>query len=411
VAVVTSAARDRAHAFGIVIAMAVSAALIASPVASGAVSGDPIETGTFKLKLSGAFKNQLARNGVKIVPKNLGLQKGKSDVVPTTGKADLQFKKVTFKKGNKKVVYGKLKGSLPGIVKGTSGKLLKITRGKTTRNGFGANLTGINVKFLGAAAKKINKKLDLNSLHAGHVGKMSLDYQPETVQVLGGTASTTGATTPVFPTPGPDPVGVKLGLAHCVVGSSTGTTGFSGIQPIAPATQPGGLGTTIFLPVIGGTISPNADAGNVQQSGGVKLIKNLTIDNVPGNGSDCGNGFGGELNQTDQVVRLGEKDVQSQVNIAAAPPGFAPTGNIGTVIGQTLDTTNTVVTSDPVNRTISTTGTLVKITETSAQSLNGIFPCVNQPGGAAPFCNESTNTAVFKGGDLFGGSTLTVVTR
>jgi hypothetical protein len=240
---------------------------------------------------------------------------------------------------------------------------------------------------------------------------MSLDYQPETVQVLGGTASTTGATTPVFPAPGPYPVGVKLGLAHCVVGSSTGTTGFSGIQPIAPATQPGGLGTTIFLPVIGGTISPNADAGNVQQSGGVKLIKNLTIDDVPGNGSDCGNGFGGELNQTDQVVRLGEKDVQSQVNIAAAPPGFAPTGNIGTVIGQTLDTTNTVVTSDPVNRTISTTGTLVKITETSAQSLNGIFPCVNQPGGAAPFCNESTNTAVFKGGDLFGGSTLTVVTR
>jgi hypothetical protein len=410
---ITSIARTRGRALVVVTAVAMTAALAASPVASGAVNGDPIASSVFKVKLSSAFKKQLRQNGVSMKPKKLKLGKGQSDVVPTTGKADLRLGKITFKKGGKKVVYGNVKGSLPGILKGTNGKLFRLTKAKVARNGFGANLYGIEVKFLGAAAKKINKKLGLHSLHAASLGKMTLNYQPATVQILGGTASTTGASrpSPAFAEAGPYPVSVKLGFGHCVNGSSNGTAGFPGIQPIAPATQPGGPGTTIFLPIIGGTISPTADAGNVQQSGGVKLIKNLTI-NGGGSFGDCTNGgagpYPGELNQTDQVVRLGEKDVQAQVNVAAAPPGFAPTGNIGTVIGQTLDTTGTVVTADPATRTISTTGTLVKVTETSATSLNGIFPCVN----TTP-CSDATNpsTAVLKGGDLFGGSTLTVVTR
>jgi len=279
------------------------------------------------------------------------------------------------------------------------------------------------VKFLGAAAKKINRKLDLNSLHAGSVGKMSLNYQPETVMVLGGTASTTGATrpSPTFGEPGPYPAAVKLGLGHCVDGSSAGagTTGEAGIQPIGPATQPGGLATTIFLPVIGGTISPTGDGGNVQQAGGVRLVKNRVVNGTMAGFGDCTNGgagpFPGEIRQTDQVVRLGERDVQSQVNIPAAPPGFTPTGNIGTVIGQSLDTTSTVVAADPVAKTITTTGTQVRVTETSATTLNNLFPCVNNvalPGIGNP-CNDasSPNTAILKGGDLFGGSTLTVVVR
>ena len=133
---------------------------------------------------------------------------------------------------------------------------------------------------------------------------------------------------------------------------------------------------------------------------------------------DCTNGgagpYPGELLQTDQVVRLGEKDVQSTVTIAGAPPGFPLSGNIGSAIGQTLDMTNTVVSADPVNKTISTTGTLVKITELSATTLNGVFPCVNNvvlPIGNP--CNDasSQNTAILKGGDLFGTSTLTVTVR
>jgi hypothetical protein len=408
-----SFARTRGRALAVVTGVAMAAALVASPLASGAVSGDPIATSVFKVKLSSAFKKQLNQNGVRMVPKKLKLGSGQSDVVPTTGKADLRLGKITFKKGSKKVVYGNVKGSLPGILKGNNGKLFKLTKAKVVRNGFGANLTGINVKLLSAAVKKINKKLGLNSLHAGSLGKMSLSYQPATVQILGGTASTTGASrpSPAFGEPGPYPVGVKFGVAHCVIVNPALPVG---IGPIAPATQPGGPGTTIFLPITGGTISPTADAGNIQQSGGVQIKKNSTA-NPNSAGGDCQNGTGspatafpGELLQTNQVVRLGEKDVQAQVNVAAAPPGFAPTGNVGTVIGQTLDTTGTVVTSDPVTRTISTTGTLVKVTDTSATTLNGIFPCL---GGGSTCDPSNPNGFAFKGGDLFGGSTLTVVVR
>ncbi len=196
-------------------------ALLAAPGA-GAADGDPIATSTLKFKLSKSFKKQLKRNGVKMKPKKLKLQAGSSDVDPTTGKADLSFKKVVFKKGNKKVVYGKLKGKLPGTVKGSSGKLFKLKKAKTTRNGFGANLNGIKVKFLAAAAKKINRKLDLDSLKAANAAKMSLSYQPETVKILGGTASTTGASRPSpalrLPNLGPYPAAVKLALGHCVIG-------------------------------------------------------------------------------------------------------------------------------------------------------------------------------------------------
>lgn len=423
---VTSIAKDRGRAFGIAIALAASAALVANPAAFGA--GDPVATGNFKLKLGGAFKAQLNANGVKMKPKSLKFKSGSLD--PTTGGGSLELKKkLTFKKGNKKLVYSKLRVKLgangkKGNIRGSKGKIFQLKGGKLARNGFGADLTGVKVKFLKSAAKKINKALDLSSLHQGSAGKVSFAEQPETVEVLGGTATTTGATrpspAPPFGEPGPYPAAVKLALGHCVNGSSTGTTGFAGIQPISPATQPGGPGTTISLPVVGGTISPTADSGNVQQSGGVKLVKNLTINGNAMGFGDCTNGGGagtpypGELLQTDQVVRLGEKDVQSTVTIAGAPPGFPLSGNIGTAIGQSLDQTSTVVSADPATKTITTTGTLVKITEASATTLNGVFPCVNNvvlPIGNPCSDASSPNTAILKGGDLFGTSTLTVTVR
>ena len=195
---VTSIAKDRGRAFGIAIALAASAALVASPAAFGA--GDPVATGNFKLKLGGAFKAQLNANGVKMKPKSLKFKSGSLN--PITGGGSLELKKkLTFKKGNKKLVYSKLQVKLgangkKGNIRGSKGKIFQLKGGKLVRNGFGADLTGVKVKFLKSAAKKINKKLDLNSLHQGSAGKVSFSEQPETVEVLGGTASTTGASRP-----------------------------------------------------------------------------------------------------------------------------------------------------------------------------------------------------------------------
>ena len=183
---VTSIVRDRGRVIAVVAALTASVALTSVPAAFGVVDGDPIATKTFTFKLSGGFKKQLKKNGVKMKPKKLKLTKG--DVDPTTGAADVRFGKVTFKKGHKKLVFNNLKGSLPGKVKANEGALFKLTAPKVARNGFGADLTGIKVKFLKSAAKKINKKLGLHSLKKGTLGKASLSYQPETVKVTGGNA-------------------------------------------------------------------------------------------------------------------------------------------------------------------------------------------------------------------------------
>jgi len=185
--------------------VATSAALFSTPAAFGAVSGDPIASNTFTVKVSQGFKGQLKSNGVKMKPAKLTLRSG--DVDPTTGAADLKLnKKITFKltgKGIQKctrkadskkkakqckkgVAYSNLKGSLPGNVKGSSGKLFSFGAATVARNGFGADLSGIKVKFLKSAAKKINKKLGLNSLHPSAFGTASLSYQPQTVAVTGG---------------------------------------------------------------------------------------------------------------------------------------------------------------------------------------------------------------------------------
>ncbi len=426
---VSSFVRDRGRALGVAVALAVSAALVASPMALGA--GDPVAKGKFSLNVTKGFKKELKRNGVHMGPKNFKIKSvAGSAINPVSGTGKLSLKgKLKFRGHGSKVVAGKLTvkiGKKGGNVKGKVGGrklLLMRLRSKTggvkvVRQGFGAKITRVSARLSNKLAKAVNKKLGLDSLTTSRkVAAITATEQPETVKVLGGTASTTGASSPspAAGQPGPYPVAVKFGLGHCVVGNTTGTTGQAGIQPIAPASQPGGPGTTIFLPVTGGTISPTADDGNVQQAGGVRIIKNITVNSGPT--GDCTNGgqnFTGTLDQTDQVTRLGEKDVQSTVNVVAAPPGFAPTGNVGSVIGQSLDTTGTVVSADPANKTISTTGTLVKITETSATTLNGIFPCVNNnplPTGAP--CNDasSPNTAILQGGDLFGSSTLTVTVR
>src|SRR3954453_19451086 len=136
---IASIASARGRLCVLVAALTAAIALVSIPAAF-AVDGDPIATSVFKVKLSKAFKNQLKQNGGKMVPKKLKLGKGQSDVDPTTGKADLRLGKITFKKGGKKVVYGNVKGTLPGNLKGNNGKLFHLSKAKVARNGFGANL-------------------------------------------------------------------------------------------------------------------------------------------------------------------------------------------------------------------------------------------------------------------------------
>src|SRR5205085_5349949 len=132
---------------------------------------------------------QLKHNGVKLLPKKLKI-KGGSSLDPTTGAGTIKLGKITFKKGGKKVIYGNAKAILgsKGRISGSGGKLFRLSKGTVARNGFGARVSGVKVKLLGSAAKRINKKLGLHSLHGGSAGKLTVDEQPQTVQIISGTA-------------------------------------------------------------------------------------------------------------------------------------------------------------------------------------------------------------------------------
>jgi hypothetical protein len=375
---VTSFVRDRGRAFVVATAVAMSAAFLSAPAAFGAVDGDPIAYSTYTFDLSKGFKKKLQANGVKM---NGSVRVTKGDIDPTTGAGDLNFASLAFSKGGKKINFRHLKGSMPGKVSGSKGKLFQLSApASLSRAGFGANLGAVSVKLLGSAAKKINKTLGLHSLKAGSVGSFTLDYQPRTVKILGGTATVTGALTA-------GSVVLKLLTAHC------GTIP----APVAPATQT--LPET-FFPVGGGTISPLGTEGVVQQQGGVRIINSTA--------GACATSPTASLVQEGFAVNLALQNIQAHVVVEQAAalcggsgsvcPPF--TGDKGVAITQLADPEGALVILDVTNHTISVNGATIKINDVSATTLNGVFP--NVTGNPA---ND------FKGGDVFGASDLTVTTR
>ncbi len=262
---VTSIVRDRGREIGIVAILVVSVALLSAPTAFSA--GDPVASGTFSFKRSSGFKHQLKSNGVKLKPKAFKIQTAGSSVDPITGAGTLRLGKITFKKGNKKVVYSNAKATLganggKGNIKGSTGKLFSLSGGTVARNGFGATVSGVKVKLLKGAAKKINKKLGLHSLHKGSAGSLAVAEQPSTVQIVSGTATVKPAPPPVLGGPAVS-VTAKLQF-HCVDPPS-------GVIPIQGATQDPLPDGTFHFPVTGGTVGPTGKDGVLQLGGGVQL--------------------------------------------------------------------------------------------------------------------------------------------
>jgi hypothetical protein len=369
---VTSFVRDRGRAIGVVAALTASVALASAPAAFGAVDGDPIGTSTFTFDLSKGFKKKLKANGVKM---NGSVRVVKGDIDPTNGAGDLNFASIAFTKAGEKVNFKSVKGSMPGIVSSSKGKFLQLgVPASVARHGLGADLGAVTVKLTGAAAKQINKTLGLHSLKAGNIGSFTLDYQPRTVKILGGSAAVAGSVAP-------GTVVAKMLGQHCAIPG-----------PIAPATQ---AGLTITFPVGGGTISPTGIEGIVQQQGGTRIAGTgggAAQQNCQGNPAS--------LTQSGFAVNLALQNVQAHVVLEKGPPGVL-TGDRGIAITQLADPTGAVVILDVTNKTISVNGATIKINQVSADSLNLFFP--QNPGG-----NPAND---FKDGDVFGTSNLTVSYR
>jgi hypothetical protein len=401
-------------------AVAISAALVSAPMAFGL--GDPVASGTFSIKLSGGFKNQLKHNHVRMKPKQFKIQPSGSSLDPTTGAGVLKLGKVTFKKGDKKYVLKNVKatlkasggkGNIAGSAKGSRVKIFSLKGGTLARLDFGATLTGIKAKFLKGAAKKINKALELNSLHPGKAGTASADEQPKTVGVTGGTVFVDIPTSFLS-----DPAAIpsKQG-AHCI---SLG--GVEGIAPgafasiIAPNPDVGPLPPGVLarfkFPVSGGTVGPAGNAGAFSVAGGIRLLTGGVATSGCANeaiGTSTSHSY---LETANLAPNLALGNVQSNVKFGGTQPGCnratdpptCPTatfpGDKGVAIGQSIDLTGATISADPTAKTVSIKGGLIKNNALSALTLSSLFPNVS-----------GDPTKDWADGDKFGVPTANLTTR
>jgi hypothetical protein len=289
--------------------------------------------------------------------------------------------KLTFKKGSKKLVYKKLTAKLGsgGFVKGSSGKVFKVKGGTVARNGFGANVTGLKLSFLKSAAKKVNKKLDLDSLKKGKAGTASANnVQPTEVTLTSGTTELLPSVATL----------TKLG-AHCV------NAGTGGVIPVAPATvNPATTPPSFVFPITGGDASITGTSGAITHSGGFSIVKNL---NTGGTAPNCGQLPNSSLVQDQLTVDLSTKQVQAH-NVIAGTGNTAIDGDKGVAFIATF--TGGTVTADPATRKVTITGMAAAINATAALVLNGAFPCTGDTG-----FNPTTGCAganAFAAGDPLG---------
>ena len=403
---VASIARERGRAFGAVVVLATALALVPATAASGA--GDPVASGAFRLSLDPGFKAQLKANGVKMKPRSPRFKKGSLD--PSTGEGKLRLTGVTFRRGGEKVVYGNLKATIDvgGAIRGSSGKLFNVSRGKVTRHGFGARVSGIRVRMPRSTAQRLNHRLGLGSLHGGKVGTISFSEQPRTVAVEDGTATIMPFLPPVLGGPA-NGVAAKIQF-HCI-------DPFVGVGPIAPATL---IGQVFHFPVAGGTIGPKGTDGVVQLSGGVRLangdVGDATFQQPPGCpniSSPPGPGVSTSyLEQTNLAPNFALLNVQANAFLGGTNPGcWAPNdpggcgvipGDKGIAIGQVLDMSSATVSADPnANpKTVTISSAVIKNNATSTLVINGLFP------------NGTTDPAKnFADGDLFGTMNLVLEVR
>jgi hypothetical protein len=356
-------------------------------------AGDPIASGSFKLKLGGSLHKQLKQGGASLKPASLRIQQGTVD--PISGAGDLTLGgKLRFKRGHRKLSYGKLTATLGsgGALKSAGKPLFGLSGGSLTRNGLGADLGGVKMKLRRSAARKIKRKLGLRSLRAGSAGSISVSEQPQTVQLTGGSARVSA-----FGVSDPGSVASKLS-AHCI-------NPVSGVMKRAPATQPGGLLTPYFFPITGGTISPTGSDGVIQQAGGLTIVNFHPSPSASSYPSGCKTNAASppplaQLDEFDFAFDLSRKTVESHVVISNHPT--QPNGDQGTVVQANLDSTNLVVSVDPAEHTATVTGGVIKINSGTALYLNQVFP--------QPLANYDPSME-FVAGDLFATADVSATIR
>jgi hypothetical protein len=275
-----------------IVAAALIAMLAIVPVASAATP-NPIASGTTTLTINAKVLKSAKKAGIKITAVKPAKIKGSKATFTVTGgeiEAATGAGSVTHS-GGLKITWGKKSVTLKSLTISTSGKSLSAKiGGKTvkvaslagvsaTRVGFGNGIAAKKVKLTGSGASTLNKKL-------------TPAPKKTKVKKNGKTIVKTVKVKPPF-------------KANTVFGSSntevevktdnvlpTGTMTFAGdagvlgklakaevkLETISPTTA-NGL-TTFVSPLSGGTISPLGTSGQINSSGGLKMVQNLALPGI-----------------------------------------------------------------------------------------------------------------------------------
>jgi hypothetical protein len=274
-----------------IVAAALVAMLAIAPFASAAP--DPISSGTTTLTINKGLNKKAKKAGIKITAVKPAKIKGTKatfavtggEIEPTTGAGTVNHS------GGLKIRWGKKSLTLRSLTISTTGKSLKAKVGgktvkvaslagiSTARLGFGASVSAKKVKLTKAGAKTLNKKLTpaptktkvkkhgktiIKTVKVRPAFKANMvlgasvtEVEPETVTVL-----PTGSMAFIG-----DP-GVLGKLAASDVK----------LEVIAPTTATGP--TTFFSPLSGGTISPLGTSGQVNSTGGLKLVQSESLPGI-----------------------------------------------------------------------------------------------------------------------------------
>jgi hypothetical protein len=357
-----------------IVAAAAIAMLALAPLASAA--SNPIASGSTTLTINSGFNKKAKKAGIKVTAVKPAKVKGAKatlgvtggEIEPTTGSGTVTHS------GGLKIAWGKKSVVLKAIEISTKTKSLSAKLGSkkvkfatlgglsSARLGFGNSLSAKSIKLTSAGAKALNQKLT---------------PKPTKVKVKknGKTVTKTVKTQPAFK------ANMVLGKTTTEVEPqtdnvlATGTMAFNGdatllgklkaveveVQTISPTSV---VGTTFSSGISGGTISPLGTSGQVNSSGGIKLVQHLptsattSIDTTITLGS-----IGVDLAaKTASVEVIGESNAETE--------GKKPlnVGNLGR--SSIADLTITGNSPSPATRTVSI-GATAAIQPVAAEVLEG----------------------------------------
>jgi hypothetical protein len=268
------------------VAAALVAMLALAPLASAATP-DPIASGTTTLTINSGFNKKAKKAGIKVTAVKPAKVKGTKATFAVTGgeiEATTGVGVITHS-GGLKIKWGKKSVTLKAPEINTKTKSVTVSVGgkkikfatlgglSTARLGFGATVSAKSVKLTSAGANALNKKLTpapvkVKTKKKGKTVVKVVKVKPpfKKNMVLGKT------TTEVEP----KTVNVLAKESMVYNGDSTLLGKLKDVEvkveTISPTTA---NGLQFSSPISGGTISPLGTSGQVNSSGGLKLVQHL----------------------------------------------------------------------------------------------------------------------------------------